>query len=288
MATTQSGYSVIGDYGDPLLVKNPTVPGSSARILGGLRVDPVYTVLMYYAARFNAEVEALEEGDDEWGYSRREIRGGSGWSNHAGGCAIDLNSQQHPQHRRGTFSADQYAVMRQIARDLADAAGGTVLRLGIDWDDSSVDEMHIEIAPGVADTGRVEAAANAIKAGQVPNVPTELLGEGASPAAPAPAPPAPSGDYPLPSGQVFGLVTGPDWMRGGHPSDPESIRGHIRWIQRRLIETGCVIGVDDPDSSWADGVYEEPTAAAVRWFQAARQIEIDGLVGPVTWAEMGK
>jgi hypothetical protein len=180
-AVSQSGYPVIIDRADPRILRNPTVPGTDVQILGGVLAGPVAVVLLYYAARFNAEVEHLELGPepgDDWGGTPKQITDGTGWSNHASYTAIDLNATEHPQHVRGTFTARQYAAMRRIAQELAAAAGRTILRLGIDWTGTSVDEMHVEIAPGLHGTGYVERAARLIARGNLPNTPPELL-EGA-------------------------------------------------------------------------------------------------------------
>lgn len=176
-AFSQSGYPVITDRSDPRILKNPTVPGTTVQILGGLLAGPVATVMLYFAARFNNEVQALALGSppDDWGGNARPIRDGAGWSNHASYTAIDLNATEHPQHVRGTFTTKQYAAMRRIANDLAAAVGHAVLRLGIDWTGASVDEMHAEVAPGLAGTGYVERAARLIARGAVPNVPPQLL-----------------------------------------------------------------------------------------------------------------
>lgn len=176
-ATSQSGYPVIIDRSDPRILKNPTVPGTDVQILGGILAGPVSTVMLYFAARFNNEVEQLSLGKvpDDWGGTPKTITDGSGWSNHASYTAIDVNASEHPQHQRGTFTAKQYATMRRIASDLAAAAGRQILRLGIDWTGSSVDEMHVEIAPNLYGTGYVERAARLIARGALPNVPPQLL-----------------------------------------------------------------------------------------------------------------
>ncbi|GAA2180035.1 hypothetical protein GCM10009785_09160 [Brooklawnia cerclae] len=43
----------------------------------------------------------------------------------------------------------------------------------------------------------------------------------------------------------------------------------IKIIQQRLIAKGYVLGVQDVNSSWADGIFEQPTADAVTRFQQA-------------------
>lgn len=177
MATvSQTGYRMLQDYGDPALMPNPVVPGTDGvRIYGGLLAGPPGICLLYYAARFHREVENLGNGVvDDWGFDPQH-NSTTTTSDHKSGTAMDLNSTMHPQHVRGTFSGAQYDTMRRIAADLAVPAGGPVIRLGIDWSGSSVDEMHVSGAKAVAGTGRMEAAAAAILAGRVPNVPAELL-----------------------------------------------------------------------------------------------------------------
>ncbi|GIM88928.1 peptidoglycan-binding domain-containing protein [Paractinoplanes toevensis] len=86
--------------------------------------------------------------------------------------------------------------------------------------------------------------------------------------------------WPLPRGHYFGLITGPAASRGGFTQDE---RVWVRKIQSQLIRKGYVPGVTDPDSGWADGVFEKPTADAVARFQRA---EMPGtkLFGQV-WAD---
>ena len=52
-------------------------------------------------------------------------------------------------------------------------------------------------------------------------------------------------------------------------------------VQARLTELGF-------DPGKADGVYGPKSAAGVTAFQAARKIEADGIVGPITRTELGK
>ncbi|MFI7545692.1 peptidoglycan-binding protein [Actinoplanes sp. NPDC049599] len=49
----------------------------------------------------------------------------------------------------------------------------------------------------------------------------------------------------------------------------------VRWVQRRLQMHGI-------DPGPADGAYGRRTAAAVRAFQKAHRLEVDGVVGPLT------
>ena len=60
------------------------------------------------------------------------------------------------------------------------------------------------------------------------------------------------------------------------------IKGYqVRVLQVLLILNGCGVG-----SSGADGDFGPATDAAVRKFQQAKRLEIDGIVGPITWATL--
>lgn len=210
----------------------------------------------------------LTGGGYTGGYHNRPIGSTATPSAHSRGRAVDYRAQDNPQSRTFTSTWPPSAIHAWES-------------CGFYWGGRYVgapyDTMHLSYIGTPDDVpGHLAQAQHLRDAVCTGSAPTPTPGQ-----APAPG-------YPLPDGQVFGLITGPNWMHGGHPSDPESIRAHIRWIQRRLIETGCVIGVDDPHSSWADGVFEEPTAQAVRWFQAARGIKVDGIVGTATWRELQK
>lgn len=176
---SQSGYPFITDYGDPRILQNPTVPGTHVKIAGGILKGDVATVTLYYWARFDAEIEDLDQGADDWGFDPQH-NATTSTSNHKSATAVDGNALRHPQHVRGTFTAAQYNRMHEIQSQLAIAGGGPVLRLGIDFSDHSVDEMHEEIAPNEYGTGRVGRAAAAIRAGRLPNVPAELRAGGSS------------------------------------------------------------------------------------------------------------
>lgn len=54
----------------------------------------------------------------------------------------------------------------------------------------------------------------------------------------------------------------------------------VRWVQERLIAHGITVGVD--------GKYGEQTEKAVKAFQLAKRLTVDGVVGPVTWAALEK
>ncbi len=55
----------------------------------------------------------------------------------------------------------------------------------------------------------------------------------------------------------------------------------VRWVQDRLRAWGYYRG-------GVDGVYGGRTAAAVRLFQRRNGLKVDGVVGPATWAALGR
>jgi hypothetical protein len=83
-------------------------------------------------------------------------------------------------------------------------------------------------------------------------------------------------DQPVPAliargtGQFFGLLTGPKQSHGGADAQHGGVPGerdNVRILQQRLIVLGFVPGISDPNSSWADGLFQQPTANAVATFQ---------------------
>jgi len=68
----------------------------------------------------------------------------------------------------------------------------------------------------------------------------------------------------LPAGHFYGLITGGEDSHGGYYANE---RPAVKAIQQWLITHGYVPGITDPNSSWADGIYEQPTADAVTRFQ---------------------
>lgn len=85
--------------------------------------------------------------------------------------------------------------------------------------------------------------------------------------------------FPLPRDHYYGLITGPDKSHGGYYAAEQPV---IKIIQQRLIVKGYVPGIVNPNSSWADGKFEQPTADAVTRFQHA---EMPGTTyfGQVWW-----
>jgi hypothetical protein len=90
--------------------------------------------------------------------------------------------------------------------------------------------------------------------------------DGAAVPTPA-APPAgrpPALGWNLPRGHFYGHIKGPAKSHGGFYA---SERPAIKIIQQWLIYRGCVPGIDPSrwaSSTWADGLWEDPTSAAMR------------------------
>ena len=84
----------------------------------------------------------------------------------------------------------------------------------------------------------------------------------------APAAPA----FPLPDGWYFGPRSGPEWSVSGYFSHGDSLRA---W-QQRMADRGWTIN--------PDGRYGDQTEAVARAFQAEKGLEVDGKIGPATWA----
>lgn len=114
------------------------------------------TVFDYLVRRFDAEVEDINAVPDDGAFSCRPIRGSQPpvASNHSWGLALDLNWQQHPLGRTGTFNATQVLRIHQLCRELR------FVRWGGDYEHRK-DEMHFEWLGTPADmvtmTRRVKA-----------------------------------------------------------------------------------------------------------------------------------
>lgn len=132
-----NGFTVV-QYGDPLL-GTYTVPGSTTRL--SVR-DEVAPLLIGFARDFNREVEPLNPKSC-WGHAPKKIPGSNSWSFHAPGIALDLNASQHPEYRRGTFSAAQVTAIRRLLARYS-YAGKSLFRWGGDYV-SKGDEMHFEL-----------------------------------------------------------------------------------------------------------------------------------------------
>ena len=145
-ATSQNGWTVIPSGTDKRLVRIP-------RILGRVRKGDVAVIFEDLVTYFDEHVEDVDQGEDDWGYAFRSIRGqSSGYSNHASGTAIDLNATQHPLGARGTFSDAQEKRIRVMLKERYLGK----IRWGGDYQNRA-DEMHFEINGSAADLRRVVA-----------------------------------------------------------------------------------------------------------------------------------
>lgn len=78
-------------------------------------------------------------------------------------------------------------------------------------------------------------------------------------------------------------VTMPDHQGGGVPAFPGycsfgSTGGSARQVQQRFADCGWDVEVD--------GVFGRQTDGAVRKFQGEHDLEVDGVVGPITWSTL--
>lgn len=138
MATSQNGWPVIDKSSSPHLTKIPKIIGK-VRKDGG--VAEIFTDLIDW---FDTYVEDVDKGRDDWGWAHRPIRGKTkGFSNHASGCAIDLNAMLHPRGAVNTFTPAQRNAIR---KRLSEKYKG-VIRWGGDYNQaiSKRDDMHFEI-----------------------------------------------------------------------------------------------------------------------------------------------
>lgn len=153
VATTANGWPVLFDNrttGDLPRLRKWIVPDAGRHLY--LRDGSVGFNLIHLALWFHERIERLDLGVwDDWGWAVRPIRGQtSGYSNHAGGAAEDLNATRHPLGVpvAATFTDKQAAA---IHRRLPLYEG--CVEWGGDW--SRPDGMHFEAARDLAAHERV-------------------------------------------------------------------------------------------------------------------------------------
>jgi hypothetical protein len=131
-----NGFTVV-PYGDPALATYD-VGGQGTRL--SVRRE-VAALLIGFARDFDRLVEPVTK--NSWGHAPRKIPGTNSWSFHAPGIALDLNSQWHPEFRRGTFTPAKVVVIRQLLAKYS-YGGASLFRWGGDYR-NGVDEMHFEL-----------------------------------------------------------------------------------------------------------------------------------------------
>lgn len=152
--TTVNGWPVLGpDTDGPFpRLRRFAIPGTGRALT--LRDGAVGFLIALFALWWDERIERLDTaGDvwDEWGHAVRPVRGqSSGYSNHAGGAAADLNATRHPMGVAvsRTFTPAQ---IRRIRRRLLLFRGCLVW--GGVW--SRPDGMHVEAARTLAACERV-------------------------------------------------------------------------------------------------------------------------------------
>src|SRR4051812_29568389 len=102
MATTVNGHTVLFSNrtsGELPRLRKWLIPGTHRHLY--MRDGSMGFVLAHCALWFDESIERLDitgQVWDEWGWAVRPVRGKStGYSNHSGGVAEDLNATRHPR-----------------------------------------------------------------------------------------------------------------------------------------------------------------------------------------------
>lgn len=227
------------------------VPGTKRSLQIRREIAPL---LVGFAAEFHRLVQPIDTGTmDDWGYACRRVRGRATISFHSAGLAIDLNATRHPLGRRGTFTAKQRSIILALCRKYGLRWGGTYK--------NRADEMHFEV---IQSRG---VALSMVKRLQI--APVKTVGTVVKPT-------TVSGAFPLSKGAAFGPQA-----RYYSGSENQAARKGVMQIERSLnkaMKTNFA----------ANGIYDKSTWTWVKLFQKKYGLEQDGLVGPKTWAALGK
>lgn len=126
----------------PLLVWR-TVPGTNVTLQ--VRNDDIGRVMLALAADYHAYIAPLRDADSACYTPTNSVA----TSNHLNATAMDLNWNDHPFQKRGSFTPEQLATTRELVGD-GDTDGGFyegwMFWAGY-WDDP-VDEMHWQAGYG--------------------------------------------------------------------------------------------------------------------------------------------
>jgi murein L,D-transpeptidase YcbB/YkuD len=213
-------------------------------------------------------------------YGVRNMRGKGALSVHATGRAADISRRKMDARRPGCSRADVELVMDWLISN-ADAIGLEFLadyepgpggrgwkcdrEAWKDWKRGEVsgapggDWIHIELSPATADSTDWIA-------GVMASFP---LGADTPAPAPAPAPESSSSKpYPGTSTKLGSKAT-----------------ARVREIQQRLADLGAKNSAGTAPLV-VDGDFSRATDAAVRAFQSAAGLTVDGIVGPKSWAAL--
>lgn len=147
--TSQNGWPALA--ADHKALHTWIIPARTGTIRLRLRNGSAGFILAHFALWFAETIEPLAgKVADDWGYASRPIRGQtSGLSNHAAGCAMDLNATKHVLGKRGTFGRTKAAriVARLALYEGCIRWGGTYQR--------RADEMHFEVVQSLPVCERV-------------------------------------------------------------------------------------------------------------------------------------
>lgn len=165
MSTCQNGWPAGSSAArvSTLSVAGVSFPGGVGHLDGSA------IVLAYVATQWHYRVEKLHKGWC-WGFNMRPVRGQStGYSNHAGGWALDHNAPLHPRGVSiyANLSTKQVATIRAICHEVNSLGFGDIVRWGGDYLHSPKDAMHIEIIGSRANTLKAANKIVALKMNKV-------------------------------------------------------------------------------------------------------------------------
>ena len=229
---------------------NAPIPGTGLRL--PFRTGDAQTVLTAWAAWFNANVESLDNPGR--GYTDE---GSFTWtnsvasSNHLSGTAMDLNWSDHPFHiSYGGFTPAEIAAVRRGLKLFKGA-----IWWGQDWA-SPKDPMHFQLNYPEGDE-RIAALADQLRDGYLG---IYTPGGPEKPTRPAPAKPGEPLQYGSHGDRVRKLQAGFNRVFPSYPSLPLDV----------------------------DGDFGPQTELAVKEFQRRVGLDPDGIVGPLTRAQLAK